>query len=219
MILANRDRSCKRPSGWPDRVIALTGGIASGKSTVRRMLSGHIPSIDTDRLAREVVGPRKPALKELIRAFGRDILKVDRTLDRERMLDMILNDARTRRLVERIIHPRVFRQMDQALRQLAASGHDLVLVEIPLLFEVGWQDLFDYIVTVVAPDTACIERLSKRNRISRDKALRWISSQIPQEVKARRSDYVLYNRAGLEDLQIQVNRLLDLLEGRSQHLK
>jgi len=206
--------SCKRSHGWPDRVIGLTGGIASGKSTVLEMLSGHrFPVIDTDRLAREAVEAKEPALEELVRAFGKKILRDDGTLDRQEILDMILTDAKARRLVEGIIHPRVFKRMDQALRQLAASGHDLVLVEVPLLFEAGWQDLFDYIVTVVAPDSACIKRLSKRNKVSRDKALRWIATQIPQGVKAKRSDYVLYNDAGSDGLQIQVNRLAEVLRG------
>ncbi len=213
MIVSNTDESCKRSPDWPDRVIGLTGGIASGKSTVLEMLSGQkFPIIDTDRLAREVVEPRGPALEKIIKVFGKKILKNDGTLDRKRMLDMMLSDIKARRLVEGIIHPRVFRRMDQALRQLAASGRDLVLVEVPLLFEAGWQDLFDYIVTVVTPESTCIERLTRRNKVSHDKAIRWIASQIPQEVKARRSDYILYNNGGLNGLRVQVNRLAEVLK-------
>ena len=214
MILSNKDEFCKKSPDWPARVVGLTGGIASGKSTVGRMLSGqNFPLIDTDRLSREVIEPKEPALEELVRAFGEKILRDDGTLDRQEMLDIILTDAKARRLVEGIIHPRVFKRMDQALRQLAASGYDLVLVEIPLLFEAGWQDLFDYIVTVVAPDSACIKRLSRRNKVSRAKALRWIATQIPQRVKAKRSDYILYNDTELDGLQIQVNRLAEVLRG------
>ncbi|MCD4755236.1 MAG: dephospho-CoA kinase [Deltaproteobacteria bacterium] len=201
-----------RSSNWPAKVIGLTGGIASGKSTVGRMLSEqNFPVIDTDKLAREVVEPGKPALKELVSAFGTEILKDDKILDRHRMLEMILTDAGTRRLVENIIHPYVFKRMDQILQQLAASGANVVIVEVPLLFEVGWQVLFDYVISVVAPEPICIKRLAERKKMSLDMASRWMATQIPQEVKAKRSDYVVHNNAGLEELQVQVDRLSGVL--------
>jgi len=212
-ILSKKGNFCKRSSNWPAKVIGLTGGIASGKSTVGRMLSEqNFPVIDTDRLAKEVVELGKPALEELVSTFGAEILKDDKTLDRHRMLEMILTDAGARRLVENIIHPHVFKRMDQILQQLAASGNNVVIVEIPLLFEAGWQDLFDYVVSVVAPEPICIQRLAERQQMSIDMASRWIATQIPQEVKAKRSDYVAHNNAGLDELQIQVNRLSRVLK-------
>ncbi len=212
-ILSKKGNFCKRSSNWPAKVIGLTGGIASGKSTVGRMLSEqNFPVIDTDRLAKEVVEPGKPALEELVSTFGAEILKDDKTLDRHRMLEMMLTDAGTRRLVENIIHPHVFKRMDQILQQLAASGNNVVIVEVPLLFEAGWQDLFDYVVSVVAPEPICIQRLAERKHMSIDMASRWMATQIPQEVKAKRSDYVAHNNAGLDELQIQVNRLSMVLK-------
>ena len=211
-ILSKKGKFCKRSSNWPAKVIGLTGGIASGKSTVRRMLSEqNFPVIDTDKLAREVVEPGKPALEELVSTFGAEILKDDKTLDRHRMLEMILTDAGTRRLVENIIHPYVFKRMDQILQQLAASGNNVVIVEMPLLFEAGWQDLFDYVITVVAPEPICTKRLAERKKMSIDMASRWMATQISQEVKARKSDYVVHNNAGLDELQIKVNNLAKLL--------
>jgi dephospho-CoA kinase len=212
-ILSKKGNFCKRSSNWPAKVIGLTGGIASGKSTVGRMLSEqNFSVIDTDKLAREVVEPGKPALKELVKAFGAEILKDDKTLDRHRMLEMILIDAGTRRLVENIIHPYVFKRMDQILQQLAASGNNVVIVEVPLLFEAGWKDLFEYVVSVVAPEPICIKRLAERKKMSIDLASRWMATQIPQEAKARKSDYVVHNDAGLDELQIQVNRLSRVLK-------
>jgi dephospho-CoA kinase len=128
------------------------------------------------------------------------------------MLEMILTDAGTRRLVENIIHPHVFKRMDQILQHLAASGNNIVIVEVPLLFEAGWQDLFDYVVSVVAPEPICIKRLAERKKMSIDMASRWMATQIPQEVKARKSDYVVHNNAGLDELQIQVDRLSRVLK-------
>ena len=212
-ILNKKGNFCKRSSNWPAKVIGLTGGIASGKSTVGRMLSEqNFPVIDTDRLAKEVVEPGKPALEELVSTFGAEILKDNKTLDRHRMLEMILTDAGTRQLVEKIIHPHVFKRMDQILQHLAASGNNIVIVEVPLLFEAGWQDLFDYVVSVVAPEPICIQRLAERKQMSIDMASRWMATQIPQEVKAKRSDYVVHNNAGLDELQIQVDRLSRVLK-------
>ncbi len=212
-ILSKKGGFCKRSSNWPAKVIGLTGGIASGKSTVGRMLSEqNFPVIDTDKLAREVVEPGKPALKELVKVFGAEILKDDKTLDRHRMLEMMLTDAGARQLVENIIHPYVFKRMDQILQQLAASGNNVVIVEVPLLFETGWQNFFDYIFSVVAPEPICIKRLAERKKMSIDMASRWMATQIPQEVKAKRSDYVVHNNAGLYELQIQVNRLSEILK-------
>jgi dephospho-CoA kinase len=212
-ILSKKGNFCKRSSDRPAKVIGLTGGIASGKSTVGRMLSEqNFPIIDTDKLAREVVEPGKPALKKLVKVFGAEILKDDKTLDRHRMLEMMLTDADTRQLVENIIHPYVFKRMDQILQQLAASGKNVVIVEVPLLFETGWQKFFDYVFSVVAPEPICIKRLAERKQMSIDMASRWMATQIPQEVKAKRSDYVIHNNAGLDELQIQVNRLSEILK-------
>jgi len=211
-IVSKKGNFCKRSSNRPAKVIGLTGGIASGKSTVGRMLSEqNFPVIDTDKLAREVVGPGKPALKELVSTFGAGILKDDKTLDRHRMLEMILIDAGTRQLVENIIHPYVFIRMDQILQQLATSGNNVVIVEVPLLFEAGWQDLFDYVISVVAPEPICIKRLAERKQVSIDMASMWMATQISQEVKAKRSDYVVHNNAGLDELQIKVNDLAKVL--------
>jgi dephospho-CoA kinase len=211
-ILSKKDEFCKRPLNWPDKVIGLTGGIASGKSTVGRMLSGHnFPVIDTDRLAKEVTVPGGPALAELVKTFGREILDDNKVLDRHRLLNIILDDASVRQLVERIVHPYVFKRMDGKLQHLAASGKNIVIVEVPLLFEAGWQKLFDYIVAVLAPEPLCIERLVKHKNISPEMASKWIATQISQEVKAGKSDYVVQNDAGLNELQAQVNRLSEVL--------
>ncbi len=197
---------------WPARVIGITGGLASGKSTVGRMLSElSFTVFDTDRIAEDVVKSGSPALEELVKAFGTEILKDGKTLDRKRMLDIILTDVGVRRLVEKIIHPRVFRRMDQMLEESAATGHDVVFVEVPLLFEVGWQGLFDYIVTVTAPEPLCIRRLTERKKISIDRASRWMATQMPQKSKAGMSDYVIHNSAGLDELQTEVNNLARVL--------
>ncbi|MBW2164374.1 MAG: dephospho-CoA kinase [Deltaproteobacteria bacterium] len=212
-ILSKKGNFCKRSSNWPAKVIGLTGGIASGKSTVGRMLSEqNFLVIDTDKLAKEVVEPGKPALEELVKVFGKEILKDNGILDRHQMLNVISTDADARQLVEKIIHPHIFKRMDQILQHLAASGNNIVIVEVPLLFEAGWQKLFDYIVSVVAPEPICIKRLAERKKMSHNMATKWMATQISQEVKARKSDYVVHNNAGLDELQIQADRLSEVLK-------
>jgi dephospho-CoA kinase len=211
-IISIKGAFYKRSPRWPARVVGLTGGIASGKSTVGKMLSElDFPVIDTDRLAKEVVEPGKPAWEELVSYFGEKILKNDESLDRRLMLEIILTDIEARQLAEKIIHPQVFIRMDQILKNLASTGKNVAVVEVPLLFEAGWQQLFDYVVTVVALDAICIKRLTECKKISSDTASKWMATQISQELKAKMSDYVIYNNAGLDELRNKVNNLAKVL--------
>jgi dephospho-CoA kinase len=197
-------------------VIAVTGAIASGKSTVSRLLSQRgFPVIDTDVLARQAVEPGEPALKRLVQALGRGILRADMGLDRAALLDLMLSDRDSRRLVEGVIHPRVQQRMDQILRELAASGHQCAVVEVPLLFEAGWERQFDFVVAVTAPESACLDRLVERNRMPRGKAVRWLNAQMPQEEKARRSDFVIRNDGDMNSLEAQVDVLTELLRKKA----
>ncbi|HID97459.1 MAG TPA: dephospho-CoA kinase [Thermodesulfobacteriaceae bacterium] len=204
-ILTRCRKNCKTYLGWPSVVAGLTGKLAAGKSTVADMLRKQgIPIVDTDALAREAVEPGEHGLEELVEEFGKGILNADGSLDRCRMREMILADKETQRRVEQCIHPYVFRRMDCILKEFSDSGHDLAVVEVPLLFEAGWEVFFDCIVTVTAPDSLCMERLKKRNRVSRLAAARWMAAQMPVEQKCARSDFVISNDRGLEELAGQV---------------
>lgn len=199
----------KKKKDWPKKVIGLTGVIASGKSTVAKIISSMgIAVLDTDELAKEAVRPGAPTLQRLANAIGIEILGPDGDLDRARLLEFMLSDPKIKQAVEEIMHPEIFRLMDERLKALKAAGVDLVFVETPLLFEAGWEDLFDMTVTVSAPDDICIERLVKRNNIGRQKALKWLGQQFSQEEKIRRADYIIFNDS-LKDLQDQVVRLVE----------
>ncbi|MGQ9499713.1 MAG: dephospho-CoA kinase [Dissulfurimicrobium sp.] len=203
----------KKKKNWPPKVIGLTGVIASGKSTVARLISRMgIAVLDTDMLAREAVKPGAPALKRLVDSIGTGIIGPDGGLDRAQLLELMLSDARIKQVVEDIMHPEIFRLMDERLKTLKETGADLVFVETPLLFEAGWEGLFDMIVTVSAPDATCIERLAERNDMERQKARKWLKQQLPQEEKARRANYVIFNDS-LNSLQDQVARLIANING------
>jgi dephospho-CoA kinase len=209
-------KCAKKRTNRPAMVIAVTGAIASGKSTVSGLLSQRgFPVIDTDALARQAVKPGEPALEKLVRALGQGILRADMGLDRALLLDLMLSDRDVRRLVGDIIHPCVHRRMDQMLQELAASGRQLAVVEVPLLFEAGWEGQFDFVVAVTAPESECIERLIQRNRLPREKAVGWLAAQTPQEEKARRSDFVIRNDGDIDKLQAQVDALTELLRKKA----
>jgi dephospho-CoA kinase len=174
-------------------LIGLTGGVATGKSTVARMFKecGAVV-IDADELAREVVQPGKPAWREIVRAFGRDILNSDRTIDRHALGAIVFHDKKKLRRLERIIHPRVAHEQIRLTKQAAKKDPKaIVIYDVPLLFEAGIDKRVDQIIVVTADRETQIARLKKRNGLTRAEALRRIKSQIPLAKKARMADIVI----------------------------
>ena len=126
-------------------------------------------------------------------------------------MDLMLSSDRIRQTAEGIIHPEIFRLMDERLQGLSSAGYDMVFVEVPLLFEAGWEDFFDFIVTVLAPKEVCIERFVKRTNIEPQKALNWFKQQMPPEEKIKRADYIIFNDMDLDNLKNQVIKLIETL--------
>lgn len=174
-------------------LVGLTGGVATGKSTVAKMFRrcGAIV-IDADELARTVVQPGKPAWREIVRAFGRGILNRDRTIDRHALGTIVFHDKKKLRRLERIIHPRVAREQTRLAKQAAKKDPKaIVIYDVPLLFEAGIDTRVDQIIVVTADREAQIARLKKRNGLTRAEALRRIKSQMPLSKKARLADIVM----------------------------
>jgi dephospho-CoA kinase len=174
-------------------LVGLTGGVATGKSTVAKMFRrcGAVV-IDADQLARDVVQPGKPAWRDIVQTFGTGILNPDRTINRPALGSLIFSFPRKRRQLERIIHPRVAREQQRLTRQAAKIDPDTVVIyDVPLLFEAGIDKRVDKIVVVTADRDTQIARLSTRNGLSRSEALRRIRSQMPMNRKRRLADFVL----------------------------
>ena len=174
-------------------LIGLTGGVATGKSTVAKMFEqcGAIV-IDADKLAREVVQPNKPAWHEIVRRFGKSVLNSDKTINRQTLGQIIFQNRTKRRQLEQIIHPRVAREQARLTRQAARKDPKAVVIyDVPLLFEAGIDKRVDKTVVVTADQTTQLSRLRKRNGLSRSEALRRIRSQISLAKKRRWADYVL----------------------------
>lgn len=174
-------------------LVGLTGGLATGKSTVANMFRacGAIV-IDADELAREVVQPGKPAWRDIVRRFGKSVLNSDGTINRQKLGQTVFHDRTKLRRLERIVHPRVAREQARLTKQAAKQDPDAVVVyDVPLLFEAAIDKRVDMVIVVSADQKTQLARLKKRNGLTPAEALRRIRSQIPLAMKRRRADYVL----------------------------
>ena len=190
-------------------LIGLTGGVATGKSTVAKMFErcGAIV-IDADKLAREVVRPGKPAWREIVRRFGTSVLNGDQTINRQILGQMVFQNRTKRRQLERIIHPRVAHEQARLTRQAARQDPKaIVIYDVPLLFEAGIDKRVDKTVVVTTGRETQIARLKKRNGLTRSEALRRIKSQMPLTLKRRHADYVLDGTKQPRRLANDVNQL------------
>ena len=193
------------------KVIGLTGGIASGKSTAARLL-GELgaPVIDADLLAREAVRPGSEALAAVVARFGDGVLQADGTLDRVALGRRVFADPEARRVLEEIIHPEVRRLGRLRLQALKDSGTALVIYMAPLLFEAGADALCDEIWVIDVDEETQLQRVTARDSVSREEARQRMSAQMPLAEKAARGDVVIDNRGSFEELAA---RLRELWEG------
>jgi dephospho-CoA kinase len=194
-------------------LVGLTGGVATGKSTVAGMFKqcGSIV-IDADQLARDVVKPGKPAWREIVTLFGKAVLNQDRSLNRQALGAIVFHHPAKRRALEAIIHPRVAREQVRLTRD-AARQHpqSVVIYDVPLLFEAGIDKRVDHTIVVTADRNTQIARLKKRNGLSRAEALHRIKSQMPISQKVQQADYVLNGTLTRPALRKQVGRLFTSL--------
>ncbi|MCL5126518.1 MAG: dephospho-CoA kinase [Deltaproteobacteria bacterium] len=193
--------------------VGLTGGIASGKSSVSKIFRARgIPVICADELAREVVKPGSGGIKEITSAFGDSVLDVDGTLNRPELARIVFSDAAKRKTLESIIHPRVSREKERLAKEYMRKGHKIVVVDVPLLFEAGWETDFDLVILVYAPRKIQKKRLLQRDSISADEASSRLSAQMDIESKKTLADIVIDNSGSLADTEIQVSGIIDKLE-------
>jgi dephospho-CoA kinase len=185
--------------------VALTGGIASGKSTVAGMFAAlGVPVIDTDLIAREVVEPGRPALASVVDAFGPEVLALDGSLDRRRLRDRVFADSGQRRRLEAILHPAIRVEME---RQSQAAGGAYQLLVIPLLAEGGRRDHVDRVLLVDAPESAQLERLMRRDGSTREQAEAALRAQASRAQRRAIADDVLDNTGDPAALRAQVAAL------------
>jgi dephospho-CoA kinase len=187
--------------------IALTGNIASGKSEVARMFAelGAV-IIDADELAREAVRPRTPAMTAIAARWGTGVLRPDGTLDREALRAIVFTSESARHELNRMVHPEVGRLREGLIEEARARGIDVVVSDIPLLFEAGLESGFDRIVLVDAPEPVRLARLMERRGLPEDEARRMIAAQMPSSGKRARADVVIDNDGSIDALRSEVAR-------------
>ncbi|ANE48362.1 dephospho-CoA kinase [Paenibacillus swuensis] len=186
--------------------IGLTGGISTGKSTVAALLAArgaHI--IDADLIAREVVLPGSPVLREVAERFGNEILLPDGNLDRKKLGGIIFADALARKDLDGLLHPPIRALMRTRMaEQEAAEPTRLVVVDVPLLYESGLEYMFNEVMVVYVPEEIQLERLILRDKLSREQAGQRIASQMPIEDKKAKADIVIDNSESLQETEKQL---------------
>ena len=190
------------------RRVALTGGIATGKSHVRAQFEQlGVPTIDSDGLAREAVAPGSAGLAAVIDRFGRDVLDSTGALDRQKLARVVFADANARKALEAIIHPEVRRATDAWFASLDPARHPFAIADIPLLYEVERDRDFDLVIVVASEPATQIRRVMERDNLSEADALRRVGAQLPIDEKARRADYVIRTDGSFVETERQVREV------------
>ena len=194
-------------------LIGLTGNIASGKSTVARLLSERGATIiDADVLARRVVEPGMPAFDEIVRRWGPDVVGLDGSLDRDALRRLVFSQHEQLEELNGIVHPEVAAYRDRLVEEARQRGDRLVVQDIPLLFERGIVDQFDRIVLVDAPRPVRLERLMRERGLSETESMDMITAQMPAELKRARADYIIENVGTVRELEERVSEVWHALE-------
>jgi dephospho-CoA kinase len=176
------------------RLIGLTGGIATGKSTVDRMLAARGATvIDADELAREAVRPGEPTLDRVVERFGADILTADGSLDRGRLGRIVFADSDARHDLERITHPGIIELTQERIATALSGTAPLVVVDIPLLFENDREGMFEGVLVVYAPPDVQVRRLQERNHLDEPAARQRLAAQLPIDDKRARASWIIDN--------------------------
>ncbi len=186
------------PSGRPRLVVALTGGIGSGKTTVsQRLAELGAAVIDTDLIAHALTAPGGAAMAAIATAFGPGAIAADGSLDRVAMRRLIFSDARARHRLEAILHPLIRARMDEQLAQVQAP---YAVLAIPLLFEIGWTEVADRILVVDLPEPLQVARVMARGDLSAEEVRPILARQATRETRRQGADDLIDNSGILEDL-------------------
>jgi dephospho-CoA kinase len=194
------------------RVIGLTGGIGSGKSTVSRLLQKLGASlVDADAIVHELQAAGSPMLERIVDAFGPGMLTRSGELDREALGSLVFGDAEARQRLNAIVHPAVGVEMARRIEEARKGRAPLVVVDVPLLLETGRRQGFDAVVVVYCRESQQIERQQARDGSSREDAEQRVRAQLSIEEKRRMADHVIDNSGSMEETDRQVRDLYEAL--------
>lgn len=190
------------------RILGITGGIATGKSTVVNVFREYgFPIVDGDVIAREIVAPNQPGLSVIIQTFGREILNQDGTLDRKKLGSFIFADSNKRQKLDEILEPILRHEISQQIAT-AKKQADLVIADIPLLYEAAYEGEVDQVAVVYVPEKIQIQRLMQRDQLTEVQAKQRISSQLSIEEKKTKADIIFDNQQTKQKTRQQVESWL-----------
>lgn len=194
--------------------LGLTGGIATGKSTVAKYLQveKNVPVIDADLIAHQITAPGQPALKEIARAFGPGMISFDGQLNRKKLGGLVFNDSDTREKLNQITHPRVYAEFERQLAEFESEGVPLVVLDIPLLFESNRGMAYDGVALVTIDEKAQLKRLMNRNQLDEPEAWNRIHAQMPLAKKQAMADFLIDNSSTLAHTYAQVDAMLEAIK-------
>ena len=190
------------------RVLGLTGGIGSGKSTVSQMFAEYgAEVVDADQIAREVVAPGQPALQAIKEAFGAAVIRPDGRLDRGRLGGLIFRDPASRARLNTITHPRIQERLQQEV-EVRRPRNGILILDIPLLYETGRGDMVEAVIVVWVDRVTQLRRLIDRAGLTANEAAQRLAAQMSLDEKRSRADYVIDNTGSLETTRQQVQEIV-----------
>lgn len=194
------------------KIIGLTGGIASGKTTVANVFKQRgFPVINADIVAHEALEIDSPTYSKIVEIFGNKILDKDKSINRDVLSRFVFSDESKRKALENIIHPFVKAHIENEIQYFLSKGEATIILDIPLLYECGWETEMDKVVVVWCNQEDQIKRAQKKWNFSREDILARINSQLPLYDKKTRADFVIDNIGDLNDLENQANAIIDKL--------
>lgn len=190
------------------KVIGLTGGMGSGKSTVSQLLAefGAV-IIDADKVGHEAYQPNTKTWRDLVAAFGRQIVAQDGSIDRKKLGAIVFGSPEQLERLNHIVHPRMFEMMKERIEQYRQQGVKVVVLDAAILFEANWTPLVDEIWVVIASESLVITRAKARTGLPEEQIRSRLNSQMPVEEKVKKANVVIQNDGTFEDLQVQVRKL------------
>ena len=192
--------------------VGLTGGISSGKSTITSwFLENGIIVLDADEIVRQLQKPGSPLMNDLAREFGSNVILETGELARDVLGSIIFHDEVAKQKLNDMIHPLVKKKLDEGIEQAKACGEQLVILDVPLLFESGFESLVDETLVIYVSRDIQVKRLMQRDQIGEDYALAKINSQMSLEKKRDRADYVINNERSIRELRTQFEQMFEML--------
>ena len=191
------------------KIVGLTGGISSGKSTVSSYLKQlKIPVIDADEVARKVVEPNSQGAREIRKTFGSDVFEEDGSLNRQKLGSLIFSNAENRQKLDDLLQPLIKIMILDEIEEYRQKGENMIVLDLPLLFEKQYEELCEDIIVVYIPKELQLERLMRRNQYTKQEALSRIDSQLSIEEKRKRATVLLDNQGTIQKLYQQVEQWL-----------